>query len=214
MTFKTMQAELRDRMRKSQSTPVLFLLDESDVPYTLWVFLNCRGMWHHKWRYSEDNKNCTDADREKYKKYNNMTEQDLRLASQEEQLEHVVYAAPKARFVEGVKRAIFCETISDEGRKTLTKFIKGWKKLQSIEDIKSKIEEVWWDMEDNEHLEEIIWRGNKRKRGESEMPPLPDSNSGVSPKSVVLFPGDEGYDDYVMQCEGADSSDEDDDGDE
>ena len=64
-----------------------------------------------------------------------------------------------------------------------------------------------------EHLEEIIWRGNKRKRGESEeMPPLiPDSkNSGVLPKSVVLFPGYEGYDDYVRQCEGGDSSNDDD----
>ena len=195
-------------MRKNSNTPVLFLLDESDVPYTLWVFLNGRNMWHHKWRYSEENKECPAAERAKYLKYNKMSESQVRNATHEERLEHVRYAVPKGKFVEGEKRQMFCETVSEDGRKILSKFIKGWRKLLADEAIKDKIEIIWLDMEDRELLEDKIWRGNKRKRDDEnddiEMPELPPVDS---PTSVILFPGDEGYEDYVKNRDGdSDSS--------
>ena len=76
------------------------------------------------------------------------------------------------------------------------------------EDLKEKMKESWQDLEDWHQLEESIWKGSKRKVDESTMPDLPEANN-VSPRSVVLFPGDEGYEEYIEQCEGEDSSKDD-----
>ena len=179
------------------------------MPYTLWVFMNGRNMWDHKWKFSEDNKDCSELERAKYNKYNKMKRKELMAASHEEKLEHASYLARKGLYTEGVPKKTFSEAVSSTGREMLGKFTKKWRAILKNEDLKEKMKESWQDLEDWHLLEESIWKGSKRKVDESTMPDLPDGANTVSPRSVVLFPGDEGYEEYIEQCDGDDSSDDD-----
>lgn len=186
--------------------PVIFLLNDTDIPYTMWVYLNGHDMWDHKWNFSEENLHCVRGERSKYVKYNNIRAYELESLTDLEKQEYTKYKDKGGRYTEGVSKKPFCEAVSLDGRKMLSKLTRKWGQL--VKDMKrDKFIETWQEIEGNQLLEEKIWAGgrSKRKRKNIDMPPLPilDNNS---PRGVVLFPGDEGYEEWVMERDGIDSS--------
>lgn len=155
---------------------------------------------------------CSSSDREKYIKYNKMSKKDLAKASNAETLEHAKYFARKGFYTSGVARQTFCEAISSSGKDMMSTLTKRWRGILKKKTLKSKMLDYWFELEDKHGLEEIIWRGSKRRLDDEDMPSLP-SVQKESPTSVVLFPGEEGYDEYIKQLDG-DSSDTSDDEDE
>lgn len=205
--FMLNKPTLREMMRKKQGIPLIFLLNDTDIPYTMWVLLNGHDMWDHKWKYHQDNPFCNGGDRIKYLKYNGMRAGGSNALFGTERDEYFLYKDKGGRFTDGISKKPFHEAVSDEGRKMLMKLTRKWCQFLREHD-KEKFNETWQAIERDELLEEKIWMGSmKRKRDIDKLPPLPDVE-GDSPRGVILFPGDEGYDDWIMGGEGDDSSDD------
>ena len=198
---------MRDKVKKNPGVPLIFLLGDSDIPYALWLYLNCHDMWAHKWKYHEENEETCQGDKNKYVHYNSLRKSSIAKLSDDEKKVYKTYKTPGGRYTEGVVKQSFCEAVSPEGRKMLTKMTsKCCKFLRAIKG--EEFTQVWDATEAELHIGESIWGSKSKKRKAAEpLPPL--AAPEPSPTStIVLFPGDPGYDEWRKKFE--DDSDSDD----
>ena len=204
------KSALCDMMRQNDGDCLLFLLDDTDIPFTLWVLLNLKKKWDLTWKYHPDNEQgSTEEEKAKFKKYNDMNSNDVKKLKQSELDEYELYKEKNGRFVQGVTRHAFGEAITETGRIFMKRMVRDWRKLINHEDHRVYLDEQWSILEEEHKLGEAIWRGRKRKTDDSN---LTSKEKSDVPKSVFMVPGDEGYEEWKKkqdECLSDDDGDDD-----
>jgi tRNA G10 N-methylase Trm11 len=203
---------MRDKMKKNPGLLIYELLDETDLPFLLWMWSNMDEVWQQTWKYHARNKNTTEEEKQKFNRYKSMKKSDVHELSVSEKAEWNEYKVKDTKYTSNTKKVPFKECVSDDGYEFYYKTLGRWKKFLRDEEMKRQFDTFWMMREDIVKLGEKLYRARtrKRKNRDDEMPPLP------SPNCVMCMPGEDGYEDYLLTKTGygSDSNDSDDDMDE